>query len=135
MPSSSLMSSRALRVGVPPTAADGCSASASSSADALCIDSSTQGIRSVTGLDRLAPSGHFLVALPKPAVEQIQHVSEALARELGVIAVALVAPEGMLAVHLHPGEAGSGVFQRGVDGLAALPRDVRILTAPHHQQL
>src|SRR4029453_6032320 len=129
------MSSRALRVGVPPTAADGCSASASSSADALCIDSSTQGIRSVTGLDRLAPRGHVLVALPKAAVEQIQHVSEALARELGVVAVALVAGERMLAVHLHPREAGSGVLERGVNGLAALTRDVRILAAPDHQQL
>jgi len=36
--------------------------------------------RSVTGLDRPTFRGHFLIALPKPAVEQIQHVSEALAR-------------------------------------------------------
>jgi hypothetical protein len=34
----------------------------------------------VAGLDRPTFRGHFLIALPKPAVEQIQHVSEALAR-------------------------------------------------------
>ena len=91
--------------------------------------------RSVTGLDRPTVSGHFLLALPKPAVEQIQHVSEALARELGVVAVALVTAERMLAVHFHPREAGSGVFESGVDALAALTRDMRILAAPDHQQL
>ena len=91
--------------------------------------------RSVTGLDRPTVSGHFLLALSKPAVEQIQHVSEALARELGVVAVALVTAERMLAVHFHPREAGSRVFESGVDALAALTRDMRILAAPDHQQL
>jgi hypothetical protein len=91
--------------------------------------------RLVSGLDRPAVSGHFLLALSKSAVEQVQHVSEALARELGVVAKALVAAERVLAVHLHPREAGSGVFERGVDGLATLTRDVRILAAPDHRQL
>ena len=91
--------------------------------------------RSVTGLDRPTVSGHFLLALPEPAVEQIQHVSEALARKLGVVARALVAAERMLAVHLQPREAGPGVFKRGVDVLTALTRDVRILATPDHQQL
>jgi hypothetical protein len=89
----------------------------------------------VTGLDRPTVSGHVLVPLPKPAVEQIQYVSEALPRELGVVARALVAAERMLTVHLHPLEAGSGVFECSVDALAALTRDVRILAAPDHQQL
>ena len=90
--------------------------------------------RSVSGLYWPAVSGHFLVALPKPAVEQVQRVSEALARELGVVARALVAAERVLAVHLQPREAGSGVFERGVDALTAFARDVRILAAPDHQQ-
>ena len=89
----------------------------------------------MTGLDRTAVNGHFLLALPKPTVEQIQHVPEALARELGVVAGALVAAERMLAVHLHPREASAGVFERSVDALAALTRYVRILAAPDHQQL
>ena len=58
--------------------------------------------RSVSRLDRPSVSGHFLLALPNPAVEQIQYVSEALACELGVVAVALVAAERVLAVHLQP---------------------------------
>jgi hypothetical protein len=34
----------------------------------------------VTGLDRPTVSRHFLLALPKPAMEQIQHLPEALPR-------------------------------------------------------
>jgi hypothetical protein len=40
----------------------------------------TDVCRSVPGLDRPAANGHFRVALPEPAVEQVQHVPEALAR-------------------------------------------------------
>ena len=36
--------------------------------------------RSVPGLDRPTVSRHFLLALSKPAMEQVQHVPEALAR-------------------------------------------------------
>jgi hypothetical protein len=55
----------------------------------------------VTGLDRPTFRGHFLIARPKPTVEQIQHVSGPLARELGVVARALVAAERMLATSTH----------------------------------
>ena len=98
--------------------------------------SASVACRSVSGLDRPAVSAHFLLTLPEPAVRRIEHMSEALARELGVVAGC--PGRGRTHADRSPrgGGAGSGVFESSVDALvAAFTRDMRILAAPDHQQL
>ena len=62
-------------------------------------------------------------------------VLESLDLPLGVVAMALVADERVLAVDLVPGERHTSIVHCVLNHAAALARDVRVLASPDHQHL
>ena len=76
-----------------------------------------------------------MIAFGEFAAEEIYGEAVALQRELGIIAGAFVAEEGVGAVELVPREIRAGGGEGGVDFGAAFSGDVRVLAAPDHEQL
>ena len=71
--------------------------------------------------------GASQVAFTELAFEEFQRQAVGFQRQFGIVAMALVAEEGMLAVELMPGEMQSGLLHRGVDCPPAFERHMRIL--------
>src|ERR1700722_12071679 len=74
------------------------------------------------------------VSLGQLAVEEVEDEAVETVSELGVVAEAFVAHEGVGAVDLAPAEAGVKFVEAGEDLHAAFKGDVGVLTAPDHEE-
>lgn len=68
-------------------------------------------------------------------MEQFENQPVALIREGGIVAVPLIAHEGVGAIHFEPLKIGFNFVKASLDAIAAVERNVRILATPDVQQL
>ncbi len=75
------------------------------------------------------------IALAKAAVKEVKDEPVELEGELRVVACAFIAHKGMSAVDLVPAELCADLIEAAEHLHARFGGDVRILAAPHHQEL
>src|SRR6266853_1330049 len=78
---------------------------------------------------------HRQIAIAQSAMKEIKDQSIELICQLRLIADTFIAHERMSAVHLMPTELRVHLIQSGQHPHPAFQRDVRVLSAPDHQQL
>ena len=75
------------------------------------------------------------VTLAEAAMEEVEGEAVEIEGELGIVAWAFVAEEGMGSVDLVPGVLDVDLVEAGMDLHAAFEGDVGILAAPGHEEL